>query len=124
MNEIMHVGIERPVERRKEILNIAIDIIQVLKEFEISRRIRREKDVYRKEFVKIIGELNNHVQKLKDTMPAMHIPYPHEGGREEVELERIKEVKPVVKKSFAKRKTHMDELEDDIIRLREKIARL
>lgn len=123
MNEIMHVGVEQPVERRKEILGIAIDAIQALKDFEMSRKIGKEKDIYRKEFIKIVEELNNSIQQFKDSMPAVHVIHPHEEVKEEVKPEKKEEPKPVIKKPV-KKKTHMDELEDDIARLRDRISRL
>lgn len=123
MNEVMHIGIERPVERRKEILNIAIDTIQALKEFEMSRKISKEKDIYRKEFIRIVKDLNDTIQQFKDGMPAVHVAHPHEEGKEEVKQEKKEEFRPIVKKPVRK-KTHLDELEDDIARIREKIARL
>ncbi|MDP2906935.1 MAG: hypothetical protein Q8O03_03255 [Nanoarchaeota archaeon] len=123
MNEVMHVGIEQPAERRKEILNIAVDAIQSLKDFEMSRKIRKEKDIYRKEFIRIVTELNDTIQQFKDDMPAVHVTHPHEEEKKEVKLEKKEEFRPIVKKPV-KKKTHMDELEDDIARLRERISRL
>ncbi len=123
MNEVMHVGIEQPIERRKEILNIAVDVIQALKEFEMSRKISKEKDIYRKEFIRIVKELNDTIQQFKDGMPSVHVTHPHEEGKEEVKPEKKEEFRPIVKKPV-KKKTHLDELEDDISRLREKISRL
>jgi len=122
MNEVMHVGIEQPTERRKEILNIAIDAIQALKEFEMSRKISKEKDIYRKEFIRIVTDLNDTIQQFKDGMPAVHVTHPHE-EMEEVKPEKKEEFRPIAKKPV-KKKTHMDELEDDISRLRERISRL
>lgn len=123
MNEVMHVGIENPTERRKEILNVAIDAIQTLKEFEMSRKTSKEKDIYRKEFILIVKELNDTIQQFKDCMPAVHVTPPHQEEKEEIRPEKKEEAKPVVKKPV-KKKTHMDELEDDLARLKERIARL
>ena len=123
MNEVMHVGIEQPAERRKEILNIAIDAIQALKEFELSRKISKEKDIYRKEFIRTVTELNDTIQQFKDGMPAVHVIHPHEEEKEEANPEKKEEFRPIVKKPV-KKKTHLDELEDDISRLRERISRL
>lgn len=123
MSEVMHVGVEQPVERRREILNIAIDTIQALKEFEMSRKISKEKDIYRKEFIRIIKELNDGIQQFKDSIPTVHIVHPHEEGKEEVKPGKKEEFRPIVKKPI-KKKTHLDELEDDIARLREKISKL
>lgn len=123
MNEVMHVGIEQPAERRKEILNIAIDAIQSLKEFEMSRKISKEKDIYRKEFIRIVTELNDTIQQFKDGMPAVHVIHPHKEVKEEVGPEKKEEFRPIIKKPV-KKKTHLDELEDDIARIREKISRL
>jgi len=122
MNEVMHVGIESPVERRKEILNIAIDAIQALKDFEMSKRILKEKSIYRKEFIKIITDLNEGIQHFKNNLPAMHATPAHEEKRKDVKVEKKEDMRRIVKKPF--KRTHMDHLEDDIALLREKIARL
>ncbi len=119
MSEVMHVGIEQPVERRKEVLSIAIDAIQALKDFEMSRKISKEKDVYRKHFIQVVEELNDRIQEFKDSMPAVHVQHP----KEEVKKEEARSIIIEKPKPF-KKKTHLDELEDDIAMLREKIARL
>lgn len=121
MTDIMHVGIEEPVKWRKEILGTAVDTIQALKEFELHRKVNKEKDVYRKHFVQVIKELSQAIQEFKGAMPLIHIPHmPEEGKKEEVKPEKIEIKKPVIKR----KKTHIDKLEDDISYLREKIARL
>lgn len=122
--EVMHVGIEQPVERRKEILSIAIDAIQALKDFEMSRKISKEKDVYRKHFIQVVKELNDNIQEFKEGMPAVHVQHPKEETEEVTVKPKKEEAKPAVAKKPVKKKTHLDELEDDMARLREKISRL
>jgi len=121
-NQVMHVGIEEPVQRRKEVLNIAIDAIQTLKDFEIEKKYSKEKSVYRKHFIQIVKELSNTIGEFREMMPAVHVHHPKEEAKEE-EMPKAKPI--VVKKPVKKRaKTHLDKLEDDISSLREKIAGL
>jgi hypothetical protein len=124
-SEIMHIGIEHPAQRRKEILNIAIDAIQALKDFEMSRKVSKEKDVYRKQFIQVVKELNDNIQVFKEGMPVLHMFHPHEEEKEEVGPEKLEEPKPIVKKPAKKKtQTHLDALEYDIARIREKISRI
>lgn len=120
-NEVMHVGIEEPVQKRKEVLNVAIDAIQALKGFEMHKRVNKEKDVYRKHFIQVIKELSIVIQEFKGHMPPLYV------HKEEEEAEKPEEkAKPIIiKKPVQKKpKTHFDELEDDIRVLKEKISRL
>lgn len=120
MTDVMHVGIEEPVKWRKEILSTAVDTIQALKEFELHRSINKEKDVYQKHFIQAIKELSQAIQEFKEAMPMIHAHVPEEGRKEEAKPEKVEIKKPVIKR----KKTHADELEDDIAFLREKIAKL
>ena len=122
-DQMMHVGIEEPVQRRKEVLKIAIDAIQILKDFEIEKKYNKEKSVYRKHFIQIVKELSNTIREFREMMPAVHVHPPKEEEKEE-EKPKAKPI-VVVKKPVKKRaKTHLDKLEDDISSLREKIAGL
>lgn len=118
-NEAMHVGIEEPVQKRKEVLNVAIDSIQALKGFELYKRINKEKDVYRKHFIQVIKELSIAINAFKEHMPPLYVHKEEEEKAEE-------QAKPVVikKQPPKKPKTHFDELEDDLRVLKEKISRL
>ena len=120
-NSVMHVGIEEPVQKRKEVLNIAIDAIQTLKEFEIHKKINREKAVYRRHFIQIVKELSASIQEFKEKIPVMHI---HEEKKEEEKPKEKAKVKIIKKPVIKRSKTHLDKLEDDISSLRDKIASL
>lgn len=121
-NSVMHVGIENPAQNRKEILSIAIDTIQTLKEFELHKKINKEKVVYRSHFIQVVKDLSKSIQEFKDMLPAVHEHHPK---KEEVVKKPEEKPKIVVKKPHIRRsKTELDKLEDDISSLRSKIADL
>lgn len=119
-NEVMHVGLEEPAQMRKEILSIAVDSIQALKDFESHKKVNSEKGIYRKHFIRIVEDLSKSIHELKEMLPAVHIAPPMAEDVKEAEVKLIIIKKPVIKKP----KTHIEELENDINALREKIARL
>lgn len=41
---VMHVGIEEPNEKRKEILNSAIHTLEILKRYERYKKLKKERD--------------------------------------------------------------------------------
>lgn len=120
-NHVMHVGIEEPVQRRKEILKIGIYAIQALKDFEIQRKYNKEKTVYRKHFTQVIKDLSNAIEEFKESMPRLHVHHPKEEKEEKIKS-KIESV--IIKKHGRRAKTHLDKLEDDIADLRGKIASL
>lgn len=121
-NTVMHVGIEEPVQKRKELLNIAVDTIQTLKDFEVHKKISRENAVYRKHFIQAIKEINQAIHDFKERIPAMHIPHPKE-EKKEGPKEKAPKI-AIIKKPVKRSQTHLDKLEDDISSLKDKIANL
>lgn len=122
MSDIMHVGIEDPVQKRKELLSTAVDTIQALKDFEICKKYSKEKDVYRKHFVQVVKELSIAIHEFKEKIPVMHAPHPE---KKEAAKPMEKPTIAIIKKPVIRRsKTHLDKLEDDIASLRDKIANL
>lgn len=116
-DDVMHVGIEEPIQKRKDVLSIAIDVIQSLKEFEIHKKVNKEKAVYRRNFIQTIKELSRDIQEFKEKIPTMHV----KEEEKEVKKEKITAIKiPITKRT----KTHLTKLEDDITSLRDKIASL
>jgi len=118
-SEIMHVGIENPSDKRRKLLNIAVDNIQALKAFEAHKELLKEKDAYRQSFIKIIQELSKSIKEFKETMPAVHVPEMMREERKEIRIEPIE-----IKKPVSRKKTRLEELEDDINRLKNKISTL
>ena len=124
MSEIMHVGIEDPVQKRKELLGLAIGTVQTLKDFEIHKKINKEKDVYKKQFVEVVKDLSKSIAEFKDMLPQVHIPQvpkPAEkpkGTAPKVKIiEKKKPAKPIVR-------TDLDKLNDEAAALRAQIASL
>lgn len=123
MSTIMHVGIENPKNLRKEILSSAVDTVQALKEFEIHKKVNKEKGIYRKHFIQIIKELSLSIHELQEMMPIIHVAQPHEQEPEKV-VPAPKVQKPVIKKPVRKKNKELDKLESDISNLKDKIASL
>lgn len=117
----MHIGIEEPVRQRKDVLNIAIDVIQALKTFEIHRKANREKAIYRKHFARIVKELNLTIHEFKETIPEAHIP-PQKKEEEEIVPSEKPEIK-IIRRPIRK-KSELDKLEDDVSALKAKISSL
>ena len=116
----MHVGIENPTKWRKVLLNAAVDSIQALKNFEIHKKINKEKAVYRKHFIQVIKNLSNSIQEFQEKLP---IVYTHHPQKEEVagaELEKKEKTKVIYLKK--KPRTELTKLEEDISSLKDKIA--
>lgn len=119
----MHVGIEEPTQRRKEVLKIAIDAIQTLKDFEVRKKIESEKTIYRKHFIQIVKDLGQSIHEFKEMMPIIHTLHPEE-KKEGIKPTAEEEIKSVEKPIIKRTKTHLEKLEDDITYLRSKIANL
>lgn len=123
--EIMHVAIEQPVEKRREVLSSAIDTIQMMKNYERLKQMQKEKDVYRKEFKNIIKEVSILVKELKEKLPKV-----------EEKIQQIKKgpeqkaIAPAPKKPKEEKKVievHRrpdDKFEAEMKLLREKITKL
>ncbi len=122
----MHVGLEQPDQRRKEILNSAISTIEILKRYESFKKVKKEKELYKKELRKASREIKTMLKELDDMMPYLEIP------REEHKEPRkiIRPIKVVVKKKPKpvmkplKKDQHLEKLDRDLQELRSKIAKL
>lgn len=115
-NETMHVGITQPTFYRKEILNSALDIIQVLKNFEKIKLIRKEKEVCKREFKRVIKELNVLLERAKTELPTIRI--------KEKPVERIEKKEKVIEMEKPSVSPEMRKLETDLSKIQEKLARL
>ena len=51
---VIHVSISEPTERRKVLLEVALEAIQVLKRFERLKKLRRGQELYPKRVFKTI----------------------------------------------------------------------
>jgi len=72
-NDVVYKRINNKTLIRKDVLNIAIESIKLLQDYERIRSIRREKYqllLYAREK---ISELNRHVEELRDKIPKAKI---------------------------------------------------
>lgn len=116
---VMHVGIENPVERRKEVLSVGIDTIQALKNFEMHKKTQKEKNMHKRNFAQLIKEIKTLLEEFRMSLPEVHAP-PHK----KVEKQAGQPKKEVPKPVITIQRTQMAKLEDDIGALRRKIAEL
>lgn len=108
----LHVGIHEPIHNRKEILKCSLSTIQLLKNFEELKRIRKEKEFYKKEFKKNLKELNTLFKEF-DKLPKVHI--------------KKEKKKSTVKKKEEKKVVHptyIDKLEEDLAEIKARIDSL
>ncbi len=105
----MHIGINEPVKCRKKILSSTIDTIKVLKQYEKYKQIKKEKELYQKQFEKNLGEIKEITKKLA-ILPNVKIESPIK-----------KEGKP---KQIIKEKKKTSKLDKDLDALRDKIQSL
>lgn len=119
-NSVMHVGIENPVERRKEVLSIAIDTIQALKSYELHKKTLREKNLYRRRFAQLMKEIKTLLEEFKGNLPEVHVPH----RKKEEKAEKPKGVKKIPEVFMPRPKSPISKLESDIDNLRRKIAEL
>ncbi|MEM4244718.1 MAG: hypothetical protein QXR60_00740 [Candidatus Nanoarchaeia archaeon] len=122
----MHVGLEQPNERRKEILSSAISTIEILKRYESFKKIKKEKELYKKQLRKTNKEIKTMFKEVNEMMPHMEIV-----KEERKEPKKITpQVKVAVKKKPeiivkpVKKEKHLEKLNRDLEELRSKIERL
>lgn len=120
-NEIIHVGIAEPKEKRKEILSITIDTIQLLKKYERYKKIQKEKNLYRTNLTKNIKQLNTMLKGFEKMIPEVQ--------EQSKPIEQPKITKQTIAKKKAvkipiKKKKEFSKLESDIVSLKSKINEL
>lgn len=127
---VMHVGLERPTEMRRGVLNSAIGTIELLKRYEKVKKIKKSKDAHKKELRILFKDIKTLFKEIEEVMPAIELP------REEPKrVERVEPVKVVVKKKLKMKPSvfkpmkiekdeHMERLDRDLQALRDKIAKL
>ena len=121
-NEIIHVGIREPKLHRKEILSVAIDIIELLKGHEKYKKIEKEKNIYRTHLAKNIKQLSTMLKSFETGIPKAVI-------KEEQKKEKTKAITKSKKKTMKKpvkieKDENLDKLERDIGNIKSKISEL
>ncbi len=75
-DENYFVGIDSPVELRREVLEASKKMVELLKRFEAFRERRDQKAMYIERLKKIVSDLNKMNLKLKTVMPRTNIKLP------------------------------------------------
>lgn len=120
-SSIIHVGIEYPNEKRKNLLKSAIHTVELLKRYEKFKKLKQEKEMHFKEVRKTKKEIKVLFGQMKELMPVIEIP------KEEVKKETIPIIpkpKTVTKKPSIKISKQTEKLERDLQALKDRIARL
>lgn len=112
----VHVKLEDPTTTRKMVLELAIDTIGFLKNYEKLKLIRKEKDIYKRRFKEDIAEINKLIMDLDGFLPKVRV--------EEEKKEKIKGPRRVEKEKGQLKVGYLNKFESDINRLRAKIEGL
>jgi hypothetical protein len=72
-DESFYVGIRDPTQFRREILSASKNIIISLKQIEILREQRKQKEIFQAELSKKVREINFLVGKLKNLIPEQKL---------------------------------------------------
>jgi hypothetical protein len=109
--EPLYVGVPDPFDLRKGLLTSSKDIITSLKRYEKFIEIKREKMKHTLEIVKIMKEISSLTRKLKQAMPKTRV------------RPRIRPEVPFSSR-IIEEKTKLAELEDELVRVDEKLGKL
>jgi len=124
----MHVALEEPNEKRRDVLNSAIETIELLKRYEKFKKIKKEKDIRRRELGIIMKEMKTLFSEITEMLPVVETPT-EAPRREPIKAAPMKKPEPVKEKiefrrPIEKKDPHMEKLEKDLQALKDKIARI
>ncbi len=111
--EPLYVGIADPVDLRKDLLNASRILISSLKEYEKFNAIKEEKSQYLSEFTKTVREINILNRRIKQLMPKTRI-----------KPGMIKKPMRPAPSRIIDEKTKLAHLEDELVEVEEKLAKL
>ncbi|MBI2672808.1 hypothetical protein HYX19_00970 [Candidatus Woesearchaeota archaeon] len=125
-DDLMHVGIIDPNVKRKQILENAILIIQLLKGFEKIKDIRKEKDKVKSEFKSKLKEINKLAKEFNFLIPKVKLPEIDVKKELHEKVAETKEKLPLkrIKTEKHARSANLDKLDKDIDFLRKKLESL
>lgn len=125
--ENVHVCVDTPVDKRREILQVAIDTVQLMKRYESILQIRRQKEKEYAEFRRVLGSINRMVKEVR----FKELPLDAE------DLKHVKAVKsksilaPIIRKVGSKKepakkedRAHPSGLDRQLDELQRKLQRL
>ena len=92
--ESVHVRLEMPLDKRKTVLQAAIDTMQLMKRHENIVRIRQEKEQVYVEFRKVLATINRMVREVR----MKELPLDSDDIKHVKKVKNISIMAPVVKK--------------------------
>lgn len=92
--ESVHVRLDMPIDKRREVLQVTIDTMRLMKDYENLLRIRQEKDLKYAEFRKIVSSINKMVKELR----VKELPLDSEDMKHVKKVKSQSVMAPVVKK--------------------------
>jgi len=117
-NTPMFVGIEEPSEKRKHVLNSAIETIEILRGYERFRKLRRESGIHKNDLRVLMKEVKLLFNEIGELMPTVELPKEEEKKQEIKPKQERVVIKPV------KKQHHLTKLEMDLQSLKDKIAKI
>jgi len=111
--DVFYVGVEQPVEVRKDLLLGVKRIITSLKRYEHFRMLREEKMKVIVQLKEIVSEISKANRKLRSTLPK--------AGLRSVETQRKE---PVAKAPRKSTRSKLDILEDELSRIESRLRSL
>ncbi len=77
-NNNFFVGIENPMEMRRQVLESSKKLVEVLKKFESFREKREQKLLLMEKLKRTLSEINRMNAKLRAAMPKTNLRVPHQ----------------------------------------------
>lgn len=92
--ESVHICLQTPLDKRREVLQTTIDTMQLLKRYENLIRIRTEKDQDYAEFRRILSNINKMLREVR----VRELPLDEEDMRHVKKVKNQSIMTPVVKR--------------------------
>ncbi len=124
MNENLHVSIENPVEQRKKLLRLNMDMISVMQRLEKIKRIKAKKAVQLNRLKMLTKRISRDVAEFRNELPSGEEPkFLKTGAKMQKLLKKsAREIKAVEKPE--KKEIDTDRLSIELRKLKEKIEAL
>jgi 16S rRNA C967 or C1407 C5-methylase (RsmB/RsmF family) len=135
--DVFYVGVNEPVEIRRNVLEASKDIIQYLQRFERFKQVRAEKQEEIQKLKEMTHEIRVMVRKLKTALPKTKLRAILHKHEEEIMMSTEKETKPAKKKSVKKaveaipqervserKVTELEKLESELGEIESRLTRL
>ncbi len=127
--ENIYFEIYEPNTLRKQILTSAIEVIDTLRDYEVSKDVKTEKEKQIRQLKSTLFHMKSSFRSLKNSLPAIPkdaLPKPekkHSLTKEiNVEIKRIKELTP--QDRFPQESSTVKRLENELSQIRNKLNNL